>query len=60
MKLKLAPIALGIALALTLALNAGIFNFLPGRPSYLVTLGAVFGTIAIAVALNKRTEEKGE
>lgn len=54
MKLKLAPIALGIALALTFALNAGVFSFLPGRPSYIVTLGAVFGTIAIASALYKK------
>lgn len=54
MKLKLAPIALGIALALTFALNAGVFSFLPGRPTYIVTLGAVFGTIAIASALYKK------
>ena len=54
MKLKLAPIALGIALALTLTVNMGWFDFLPGRPTYLVTLGAVFGTIGIAVAMHKR------
>jgi len=54
MKLKLAPIALGIALALTLAVNLGWFDFLPGRPTYLITLGAVFGTIALAVAMHKR------
>lgn len=54
MKLKLAPIALGIALALTFALEAGVFSFLPGRPTYIVTLGAVFGTIGIASALYKK------
>ncbi|NMB19340.1 MAG: hypothetical protein GX979_00600 [Firmicutes bacterium] len=54
MKLKLAPIALGIALALTLMVNLGWFDFLPGRPTYLITLGAVFGTIALAVAMHKR------
>lgn len=54
MKLKLAPVALGIALALTFALNAGVFSFLPGRPTYIVTLGAVFGTIAIATTLYKK------
>ncbi len=48
MKLKLAPIALGIGLGLTLAVEAGLFSFLPGKPTYIVTLGAVFGTIAIA------------
>jgi hypothetical protein len=49
MKLKLAPIALGIALALTL-----VVDYLPGRPTYLITLGAVFGTIGIAMAMHKR------
>ena len=53
-KLKLAPIALGIALGLTFAVEAGLFSFLPGHPSYLVTLGSVFGTIAIASALYKK------
>ncbi|WP_265332390.1 hypothetical protein [Zhaonella formicivorans] len=53
MRLKLAPIALGIGLLLTIALNAGVFGFLPGRPTYIVTLGSVFGTIAIAAALYK-------
>lgn len=54
MKLKLAPIALGLGLALTFALNAGVFSFLPGKPSYIVTLGCVFGTIAFATALYKK------
>ena len=53
-KLKLAPIALGIALVLTFALNSGVFSFLPGKPSYIVTLGAVFGTIGIGTALYKK------
>lgn len=53
-KLKLAPIGLGLALALTFALNSGVFSFLPGRPTYIVTLGAVFGTIAAGVALYKK------
>jgi hypothetical protein len=53
-KIKIAPIALGLALILTLMLNAGVFSFLPGRPTYVVTLGAVFGTIAIGTALYKR------
>lgn len=54
MKFKIAPIALSIALILTFALNAGIFSFLPGRPTYIVTLGAVFGTIAISTVLYKK------
>ncbi|WP_028307990.1 hypothetical protein [Desulfitibacter alkalitolerans] len=56
MKLKIAPIALALGIGLTLAVNAGIFNFLPGRPTYVVTLGAVFGTIAIAAALYKKNK----
>jgi hypothetical protein len=54
MKLKLAPISLGLALILKFGLNSGIFNFLPGTPSYVVTLGAVFGTMAVASSLYKR------
>lgn len=53
-KKKIAPIALIIALSLTLMLNAGLFSFLPGMPNYVVTLGSVFGTIGITVALYKR------
>lgn len=53
-KMKLAPVALILALSLTLMLNAGVFSFLPGMPSYVVTLGSVFGTIAIGVTLYKK------
>lgn len=53
-KIKIAPIALGLGLILTLMLNGNVFSFLPGRPTYVVTLGAVFGTIAIGTALYKR------
>lgn len=53
-KLKLAPIALGLALGLTFALKAGVFSFLPGYPSYIVTLGSVFGTMAIGTTLYKK------
>lgn len=58
-KFKLAPIALGIALALTLAINGGVFDFLPGRPTYLITLCTVFGTIAIAAVMHKRESREG-
>ncbi len=53
-KVKIAPIALILALSLTFMLNAGVFSFLPGMPSYVVTLGSVFGTIAVAVTLYKK------
>lgn len=53
-KLKLAPVSLALALILTFMLKGGVFKFLPGTPSYVVTLGSVFGSIAIAVALYKK------
>ena len=58
-KLQLAPIALGIAFVLNLLINAGVFSFLPGagNPTYVATLGTVFGTIALGVALNKRMKK---
>lgn len=53
-QLKLAPFALGLGLGLTLAVNAGVFSFLPGVPNYVVTLGAVFGTIIIGRIMYKK------
>lgn len=53
-KLKLAPVALGLALGLTFGVQKGFFSFLPGNPTYLVTLGAVFGTIGVATLLYKK------
>ncbi len=54
-KIKLAPVALALGLGLTLSVNAGVFNFIPGgKPTYLVTLGSVFGTIIIASLLYKK------
>lgn len=60
MKLKLAPISLGLALLLKFGFNAGIFNFLPGTPSYVVTLGSVFGTMAIASHMYKKKNSSKE
>ena len=53
-KLKLAPIALALGIGMTLAVNAGVFSFMPGRPTYLITLVTVFGTIGIATFLYKK------
>lgn len=53
-KLKLAPVGLGIALIITFAIQSGVFSFLPGNPTYLTTIGSVFGTIGIATALYKK------
>lgn len=48
MKPKLAPIALSLALILTLLVSKGVI------PSYLTTLGSVFGTIIIGYALYRK------
>lgn len=47
-QLKLAPIGLGLGIGFTLATRAGLF------PSYIVTIGAVFGTILAALAMYKK------
>jgi len=54
MKLQIAPIAMAIALILGYMVNSGVFSFLPGMPSYVTTLGTVFGTIAISMTLHKK------
>jgi len=54
MKLQIAPIAMALALILGYLVNAGVFSFLPGTPSYVTTLGTVFGTIAISMVLYKK------
>ena len=47
-KPKLAPIAIGIALILTLLVNQGII------PSFITTLVSVFGTMGIGIAMHKK------
>lgn len=54
MKLKIAPVALGIAMLLAYLVNQGAFAFLPGTPSYVTTLGTVIGTIVISLFLYKK------
>lgn len=53
-QLKIAPVAIVLGLGLTLGVNAGIFNFLPGVPTYVVTLGSVFGTILVGRLMYKK------
>lgn len=47
-KPKLAPIAIGIALILTLLVNQGII------PSFITTLVSVYGTMGIGIAMHKK------
>ncbi|MGB9867464.1 MAG: hypothetical protein ACPLPR_06095 [Bacillota bacterium] len=51
---KLAVVAFSIATVMTLLLRRGVFAFLPGGGSYVVTLTAVFGTIFVARLLHSR------
>ncbi|MEG2353324.1 MAG: hypothetical protein RSB70_01630 [Clostridium sp.] len=51
---KIGAIALGISVIMTLVLKLGYLNFLPGYPSYVVALTAVFGTMFICKVLYKK------
>ena len=50
---KLAVIMLVFGCVVYIAINKGVFNFLPGASSYLGTLLCVFGSIFIAMAMKK-------
>lgn len=52
--LKLAPIALAVGLFFAITIKLGVWLWLPGSSNYLSTLGSVFLTIGIAVALHKK------
>ncbi len=56
--LKLSGIVLALACVLYVAINAGVFNFIPGASNWLGTLVCVFGSIAIALVLNKGDQKK--
>lgn len=53
--LKLAPIALAIGLFFNIGLKMGIFNFLPSASNWLGTLGTIFLTLAIGIAMHKKS-----
>lgn len=56
---KLSVIMLVVGVLVYIAINAGVFDFLPGARSYLGTLLCVFGSIFIAIMMNKgKGEEK--
>ncbi len=58
--LKLSGIVLVLACVLYVAINAGVFNFIPGASNWLGTLVCVFGAIALNVVLNGKKESKKE
>ena len=53
--LKLAPIALAIGLGFNIGLKVGIFSFIPGANNFLGTLGTIFLTLAIGIAMHKKS-----
>ena len=57
---KLAVIMLVFGCVVYIAINKGVFNFLPGASSYLGTLLCVFGSIFIAMAMKKMEGKKTE
>ena len=51
--IKLSGIVLALACVLYVAINGGVFNFIPGASNWLGTLVCVFGAIAIATVMSK-------
>lgn len=51
---KIGGIALTISLIMTILLNRGVLNFLPGIPAYAVIIVSVFGTVYISKILFKK------
>ena len=56
--IKLSGIVLVLACILYVAINAGVFNFIPGASNWLGTLVCVFGAIGIAVLMSKGDKKK--
>jgi hypothetical protein len=56
--IKLSGIVLVLACVLYVAINAGVFNFIPGASNWLGTLVCVFGAIGIAVLMSKGDKKK--
>lgn len=51
---KLAVLILTFAILMSFALNAGIFNFIPGASNYLHIITSIFLAIGVAVATNRK------
>lgn len=58
--LKLSGIVLVLACVLYVAINAGVFNFIPGASNWLGTLVCVLVAIALNVVLNGKKDSKKE
>lgn len=51
---KIGAIAITISIIMTILLKLGVLNFLPGYPSYVVALTAVFGSVFITKKLYEK------
>ena len=53
-------VCLHLQLLIGIAINAGLFNWLPGAANYLTTLASVFVAIGVTLELMERKKEAGK
>ena len=51
---------LAFAILIGIAINAGLFNWLPGAANYLTTLASVFAAIGVTLATYGKKKEAGK
>ncbi|MCC8164232.1 MAG: hypothetical protein LIO86_13980 [Lachnospiraceae bacterium] len=56
-KVKLGVVVLAFGILIYLAINGGLFNWLPGASNYLPTLGCIFFSIAVAMLTVDKKKE---
>ncbi|MCD8096488.1 MAG: hypothetical protein LUE31_00275 [Lachnospiraceae bacterium] len=56
-KVKLGVVVLAFGILIYLAINGGLFNWLPGASNYLPTLGCIFFSIAVAMLMVDKKKE---
>lgn len=59
-RIKFAGGMLAFAILIGIAINAGLFNWLPGAANYLTTLASVFVAIGVTLATYGKKKEDGK
>ena len=59
-RIKFAGGMLAFAILIGIAINAGLFNWLPGAANYLTTLASVFAAIGVTLATYGKKKEAGK
>lgn len=59
-RIKFAGGMLAFAILIGIAINAGLFNWLPGAANYLTTLASVFVAIGVTLATYGKKKEAGK